>query len=386
MARAAKGAGTIRKKLVTRAGKTYEYWEARVTVGHDAGTGRQIQRSFTGKTQREVLEKLQAAAVAIGKGTYTPPSRLTVAQWLDIWTADYLGGRKPSTVTEYKRIIARRISPAIGAVKLDELHTHTVQSFINGLGLGAASTRVTHAILHAALEKAVDLGYIPRNPADRIARPKYRQRDIKPLDDDQAATLLRAVKGHKLEHIVTVALFTGLRVSELCGLMWDAIDFKRGTITIDKQLSTPAARRVSLFVSPKNGKTRVITPAPTVFSALTAQRRRQNETRLRVGELWSNPHDLVFTRDDGAPWRQSSVDRLFAIVCDGCGLSGVRFHDLRHTYAVNAIRAGDDVKTVQSNLGHSSAAFTLDRYAHFTEQMSRDSADRMERFIDALGV
>ena len=63
------------------------------------------------------------------------------------------------------------------------------------------------------------------------------------------------------------------------------------------------------------------------------------------------------------------------------GLPRIRFHDLRHTYAVNAIRAGDDIKTVQGNLGHASAAFTLDRYGHFTERMKQDSAARMEGFI-----
>ena len=66
------------------------------------------------------------------------------------------------------------------------------------------------------------------------------------------------------------------------------------------------------------------------------------------------------------------------------GLEGVRFHDTRHTYAVNAIRAGDDIKTIQSNLGHATAAFTLDRYGHFTERMKQDSAARMENFIKGV--
>ena len=85
MARNAKGGGNIRKKTVTRNGKQYTYWEARITTGRDPGTGKQVQRSFTGKTQKEVREKLQAAAVAVTTGTYTEPSKLTVGQWLDIW-------------------------------------------------------------------------------------------------------------------------------------------------------------------------------------------------------------------------------------------------------------------------------------------------------------
>ena len=89
------GRGTIRKKTVIRKGKEYTYWEARITTGRDPGTGRQVQRSFTGRTQREVREKMQAAAVAVNTGTYIAPQKMTVGQWMDTWAADYLGGAKP---------------------------------------------------------------------------------------------------------------------------------------------------------------------------------------------------------------------------------------------------------------------------------------------------
>ena len=82
--RAAQGAGTIRKKTVIRNGKEYTYWEARITTGRDPGTGKQVQRSFTGKTQKEVREKMQAAAVAVNTGTYITPQKMTVGQWLDL--------------------------------------------------------------------------------------------------------------------------------------------------------------------------------------------------------------------------------------------------------------------------------------------------------------
>ena len=101
--RAAQGSGTIRKKTVTRKGQQYTYWEARVTVGRDPGTGKQIQRSFSGKTQKEVREKMQAAAVAVNEGLYMEPSKMTVGQWLDIWAAEYLGGVKPATALLYEQ-------------------------------------------------------------------------------------------------------------------------------------------------------------------------------------------------------------------------------------------------------------------------------------------
>ena len=173
----AKGGGTIRKKTVTRSGKEYTYWEARVTTGRDPGTGKQIQRSFTGKTQKKVREKMQAAAVAVNDGTYTEPSRRTVGQWLDIWQRDYLGNVKPRTNDIYRINIKNHIKPALGAVRLTELHPHTVQGFVNGLtGLSPATVRLVHGVLHMAMEKAVDLDYLPRNPA---ANAPYQKRNRK---------------------------------------------------------------------------------------------------------------------------------------------------------------------------------------------------------------
>ena len=169
--------------------------------------------------------------------------------------------------------------------------------------------------------------------------------------------------------------------SELLGLSWEQIDLEKNTITVNKQLSSPATRKKGLFITPKNGKSRTLKTAPSVIAALKDQRRRQAEMRLRAGQLWNNEYDLVFTLEDGSIYDQPRATREFKRLLAVAGLEGVRFHDLRHTYAVNAIRAGDDIKTIQGNLGHASAAFTLDRYGHFTEQMMQDSASRMENFI-----
>ena len=378
----AKGAGTIRKKTVTRNGREYTYWEARITTGRDPGTGKQLQRSFTGKTQKEVREKMQAAAVAVDQGTYTAPQRMTVGQWLDVWASDYLGAVKPATVSSYKSQIKNHIKPALGAVRLQDLHAHTVQRCINGLeGYTPATVRQAYKVLHNALEKAVELDYIPRNPADKCTLPRMEQKEIKPFNDEQIAALLQAVKGGRLEYLVSVALFTGLRMSELLGLTWDAVDFDKGTIGVNKQLARPEHRKAGLFISPKSGKARTITPAASVFAVLKSQRRRQIESQLRAGSLWDNAHNLIFTNETGGPLCQHSVTDWFTAAAASAGLEGARFHDCRHTYAVNAIRAGDSIKAIQANLGHATAAFTLDRYAHFTEQLQRDSAARMEGFI-----
>lgn len=106
----------------------------------------------------------------------------------------------------------------------------------------------------------------------------------------------------------------------------------------------------------------------------------QDRNRRRFGPAFVET-GLVFTDEIGHRVTPQALYRAFKIVVDELGMSEVRFHDLRHSYAVASIRAGDDIKTVQENLGHATAAFTLDVYGHVTDQMKRDSANRMQKYI-----
>lgn len=387
--KAAAGTGTIRKKTVTRGGKEYTYWEARYTTGYDPGTGKQIQRSITGKTQKEVAQKLKAATAAIDEGTYTAPSKMTVAQWLDIWTAEYLGAVKPRTVDNYKGVVKARIKPGLGAVKLDALNPHTIQSYYNGLtkeGLAPKTVKNIHGILHKALQQAVANGYIKTNPADRCILPRPVRRELKPLDEDMITAFLKAIQGHQFEELFTITLFTGMREGEALGLLWECVDLTKGTITIDKQLQLIRGSRGQYQMVPtKNSKSRTLALAPTVTATLKRVHLRQLENRLRYGECYENS-GFVFTDELGHHLSASSVYKSFKKVMEQIGSPETRFHDLRHSYAVASIRSGNDIKTVQENLGHATAAFTLDVYGHVTEKMKREGADQLEQFIKAVNA
>lgn len=391
--RSAKGTGTIRKKTVTRNGKKYEYWEARYTEGADPGTGKQVQRSITGKTQKEVAQKLKAATAAIDNGTYTAPNKQTLGQWLDAWAETYLGGVKPRTVDLYKSYIRVYIKPALGAVRLESLNTHMIQSFYNALGkptkdrpegLSPKTVKNIHGVFHKALQQAVLIGYIRFNPAGACTLPRIEKRELTPLDDEQITAFLREIQGSRMEVLFTVTLFTGMREGEVMGLMWDCVDFEAGTITINKQLQRLRGGGGEYrLTSTKNGKSRTITPAASVMALLKRHRAAQAAQRLRAGKLWEDS-GLVFTDDLGHHLAQAAVYRSFKQAAAAIGRPDARFHDLRHSYAVAAIRAGDDIKTVQEMLGHATAAFTLDIYAHVTTQMRQASAARMDAFIKTV--
>jgi integrase len=391
--KASSGMGSIRKITREVNGKTYSYYEARYTAGFDPGTGKQIQRSITGKTQKEVSQKLKAALAALDSGTYIAPCKMTVAEWLDVWASQYLGGVKESTVAAYNATIRTHIKPGLGAIRLDALDTHLVQSFYNGLreptkDRAAASPKTVknvHGILHKALQQAVANGYIRFNPTNSCILPRIEKKELQPLDEAETKLFLDAVKGHPLELLYTITLFTGLREGEALGLTWDHVDFIRGTILISKQLQKEKkAGGQFRLVSLKNDKPRRIQPAPWVMQLLRDRKLQQYEHKEKAGAAWSNPLNLVFTNELGGNLIPQTVVRHFKEIVTAIGRPDARFHDLRHSYAVASLRSGDDIKTVQGNLGHATAAFTLDVYGHVTNQMQEASAIRMEAYIKGI--
>ena len=179
-------------------------------------------------------------------------------------------------------------------------------------------------------------------------------------------------------------MFTGMREGEVLGLTWDCINFERGTLIIRRQLARDRQKGGEYhFSTPKNGKMRVIVLAPTVIELFKAQQMKQALMMLDAGKKWEN-NNLIFTNPTGGYLSYRTVYDCFKRVMVKLGLPDTRFHDLRHTYAVAAIKSGDDIKTVQENLGHATAAFTLDVYGHVTNQMKQASASRMEHFISTV--
>ena len=393
--RAANGSGSIRKREVTRNGKPYTYWEGRITVDIDPITGKQVQRTITGKTQKEVAQKMREIAVEVDQKTYKAPCKLTLGEWLDIWKAEYTGDVKPSTAYLYGRNIDQYIIPYLGAVKLEKLTPLQVQEFYNRLlkpdkeearPLSAKTVRNVHGVLHKALEQAVQVGYIRSNPANACKPPRAAKAEIRPLDADQVSAFLKSLQGHPHEYLYQVTMFTGLRQGEVLGLTWDCLDMERGTLLVKHQLRREQKQGGKYYFSlTKNNKIRVLTLAPSVVRLFRLQKIRQNGMRAKAGELWQETN-LIFTNEMGDRLSYRTVYDCFKRVMVKIGAPSTRFHDLRHTYAVMAIQSGDDIKTVQENLGHATAAFTLDVYGHVTAQMKQASADRMEKFIQSVSA
>lgn len=292
----------------------------------------------------------------------------------------------------YRAQCKAHVVPSLGAVKLAELTTPQIQAFYNGLqrgGMAAKSVRNVHGILTKCLSTAVQVGYLKANPASMVTLPKVEKKEIHPLTDEQVKAFLDIAAGDEYEIILKTILFTGLRESEATGLTWDCIDFKAGTVKVCKQLQKrPLGDGGFTFAPLKNNKTRILKPAPFVMELLERRRKEQTAQRLAAGEGWegwATPEErktaLVFTTPSGSNLSPQTVYSHYKKLAAKIGAPNSRVHDLRHTFAVLSLQNGDDVKTVQGNLGHATAAFTLDVYGHISEKMKDDSAARMEAYI-----
>ena len=177
------------------------------------------------------------------------------------------------------------------------------------------------------------------------------------------------------------------------GLTWDCVDFTAGQLNICKQLQKrPIAEGHFVFTSLKNNKSRIIVPAPFVMELLKRRQHEQDAQRLAAGpawEGWSTPAErkkaLVFTTAVGSNLSPQTLYLHYKRLAAKIGVPESRLHDLRHTFAVLSLQNGDSVKTVQSNLGHATASFTLDVYGHVSERMKEESASRMQSYINGLG-
>ncbi|MBR5345857.1 MAG: site-specific integrase [Clostridia bacterium] len=395
----ANGEGSIRKR-------SNSCWEARITIGVNPETRKLISKSVYGKTQREVREKMKAleekkepkGSVYVALSSDAPtdaeqsagPKEMTVGEWLDTWLKEYLADVKQGTIIHYESVVRLFLKPEFGDVPLSQLRTPMVQKLYNRLREEKRSPKYIkniHGILHRALEMAVRLEYMMRNPTTACVIPRVVEKKVTPLDAPDQKKLFEVLRGEEFEALFMTDIFTGLRSGELIGLTWDCVDFDHGIIRVEKQLCQVRQKGLQFYFGTlKNGKTRIIEPAPFVMEILKKHRAEQERRKKNAGDFWNEGEfpNLVFTHADGSHLNQWFVCRTFQSYLVKAGLPHHRMHDLRHTFAVNSIMAGDDIKTIQENMGHYSAAFTLDRYGHVTDTMRHQSSNRMQAFIRDL--
>lgn len=369
----ANGDGSIRKRKDGR-------WEGRYVVGHDPITGKMISRNVLGKTQAEVKEKLRTAIENSKRLDYTQTGKYTVGQWMDEWFEAYAKVKvRPSSHQTYKGYIENHIKPNIGDIPIEKLTSLQLQKFYRRLltegrvpriesekqpkGLSAKTVRNINQVISSAMDMAVRHKLILSNPTEGCELPKVEHREMKTLPAEQLGAFLREAKESGVYELYYLDLATGLRRGELLGLKWEDIDLQNGIIHVRRQVARVDGEVKELPLKTKNSY-RNISISQDAVAMLTEMEAHRSS-------------DYVFPSSTGGPISPDSVNNMLHRVLKRAGLPSIRFHDLRHTFATLALQNGVDIKTVSGMLGHFSAGFTLDTYAHVTTSAQKEAARTM---------
>lgn len=369
----ANGDGNIRKRKDGR-------WEGRYVVGRDPDSGKMITKNVLGKTQAEVKEKLKKAIENSRQLDYTKEGKYTVGQWLDEWFEAYAKVKvRPSSHQTYKGYIENHIKPNIGEIPIEKLTSLTLQKFYKKLltegrvpriesekqpkGLSAKTVRNINQVISSAMDMAVKHKLILSNPTGGCELPKVEHREMHTIHAEQLGAFLREARESGVYELYYLDLATGLRRGELLGLKWEDVDLANGVIHVKRQVARIDGKVKEVPLKTKNSYRNISISKDAVTMLKEMEKHRVCE--------------YVFPSPNGGPISPDSVRHMLHRVLKRAGLPAVRFHDLRHTFATLALQNGVDIKTVSGMLGHFSAGFTLDTYAHVTTAAQKEAANTM---------
>lgn len=375
--RRSNGEGSIRKRRDGR-------WEGRYTAGINPETGKQVFKNVLGKTQAEVKEKLAKALAENQKLDFSKRGKYNIAQWMDEWFENVCKIKvRPSSHQTYRGYIDRHIAPNIGKIPLEKLSAMDVQKLYRKLltggrvaraesrnqpkGLSAKTVRNINQVISSAMNFAVAQRILAQNPCKAVALPNLEHREMQTIPAAQLVVFLDEAKASGVYELYYIELATGLRRGELLGLKWEDIDLTAGVIRVRRQVSRIDGKIVEAPLKTKNAY-RTVTISPQAVEVLNAQKAKTND-------------EYVFPSPNGGPISPDSVNNMLKRVLKRAGIPRVRFHDLRHTFATLALQNGVDIKTVSGMLGHFSAGFTLDTYAHVTTAAQKEAARTMESIL-----
>ena len=358
------------KAYLTRRWYIPEGWSQKAIDRELAAVSAEFKRQcdageITSKAEQRALADEQAAEAAkiltlkqYGERVFMPAKAVTMSE----------NGR-----ASYQGNLDRTIYPALGAFKLPDITSAQISALlldIQASGKAHATVIKAYTILHSLFKMAYLGDMIPKNPMDKVERPKPRKDEIQAAEP-QAYTAAEIkqlfdvldAEPLKWRALVHLLIDTGIRRGECCALRWENIDFSSGAVAINGNLCYTPANGVYLD-TPKNGHRRTVYVGTDTLSLLRQLRTEQAAKAFSA---------YVFTQEGSPePMHPQSPTRYLKKLSARCGLADLHPHKLRHTFASVAITNGADVASVSEALGHADKSTTLRMYTHASaESISR---------------
>lgn len=348
-------------------------WFLRIDHGTNALTGRRDRRSvvFEG-SRREAQRKLNELLSQRDAGLAPAPESRLVADWFRGWLALHFaeGHIQERTHERYHGIIEQHIVPGIGHLKLKDVRPdHIAELKQRWLTTHRPGTVHKHmVILRKGFSAAVAVNLIPRDPASVVPAPSVvrGKAEQRALSEAEIATLVEHAAGTPFNLPIRFTLMTGLREGELLDLRWSDVDFKGSVLNMRGTKTANSWRRIEL--------------SRGAVVLLRLQRMRLHRRQKALGPAWQE-HDLVFPTSIGTPWQARPFYRSYRVMVDRSRLrdpGSVKWHTLRHTAASQWLLHGADIFSVSRRLGHASAAFTMDTYAHLLKGQQKIAAETFD--------
>lgn len=382
-------------------------WEYRFEAAPISGKRKQISKGGF-RTKKEALEAgTKALAEYNNSGIHFVPSEMSYADYLDFWIDQYSTNLKQTTIENYKKKIRLYIKPALGSYRLKSLSAATIQQFVNDMfnnGFSRNTLLVVKGIITSSLAYAVQpLGFIQTSPAIYVKLPSVRAESKaetrnKPhtvVTNNQMQAILKRFPIGTSQYIPLLFGYRcGMRLGEAFAVTWDNIDFKKETLTINKQVQWINHHWV--LTMPKYNEIRTIRLDKIMLSVLKAEKLRQNESRLMYGSYYiinridsdhiinstnGEPIQFVTIRENGRYISPRVMQHCSHIIHTELAFPEFDFHSLRHTHATMLLEKGANPKDVQVRLGHKNIDVTLQIYAHVTEKMSEQTI----KILDQIG-
>ncbi|MBM4463427.1 MAG: site-specific integrase [Chloroflexi bacterium] len=335
-------------------------------------------RGSKGDARRVLHEKL----VNLEKGVPVPSGNLTVGEHLHNWLQGYVKTRcSLRTLDGYQSIVEHHLIPALGHLKLKRLNTQDIQGYYAKARerLSARTVHHHHRVLSQALKYAVRQGLLGRNPAELVDPPSPRGKTMRTLTPGEVKALLEKARDSYYYPLIYMAVSTGLRQAELLGLRWRDVDDLGLSISVSQVLYK--RRGVTQLKEPKTSRSRRrVKMTPKLAEFLRDYRAERESLYWQLGKPLALD-SLVFTSTAFQPMNPGNLSRTFSTLAKEAGLPGVRFHDLRHTFASLSLLQGVHPKIISEALGHSSVAFTMDVYSHIIAGMQDDAMARLNEVL-----